>query len=332
MASLEDLARGLLALISPLFGERATGSVTLSAAAGQGSVVLDPGLYLVPLVGGELQTNFPIKLARAPVSQANKKGQWTVEEGGTAVELVANLGGQRGNLPAGTRLVWDPRPPEGLAGTEVVLAQAMTGGADRAGDRLLDAAIYESLGDPLANLEMFSAAIVGSPAVLVVWGGSVSSEGSSVPAQSRGASRLGPGSQAFKEDFELFFVSTNSTSDPWRRGELLRLMDEATQMMFDRGYVDGVPLSTPDGVQIRSRGRVTARGERYSGWYIYRVGVSATRVYSKRDARTYNPWLRTTVEAVKPDAAGDQVMADVEFDNPHGEFSDAYGDEFTREP
>jgi hypothetical protein len=233
-------------------------------------------------------------------------GDWTVVSGGTQVDVVSVLGGKRHSaIKKNTKLVLDEPRVEGIEDRAVVDAD-FTGAADPtefASARSV--VLYEDMGTPQVDLKLFSTVVKAFPAVVFVWTGSEPADGVTVSALNRGATRVGANRQLFKEQFDVMVVASRSDSDHHRRNEGLRLLDKVSEYLTDRMAVEGICISSPSGIQIRDRFRITGRSPAYQQLYIYAMRVAVTRVYRRTDNRTFNDWLLARIDATTQHEAGE---------------------------
>lgn len=116
--------RAILAALGPLAGDCATGNVIATATGAD--VVLPPFTYGVPLIGGKFFYDRMLRVeSTAPINVAAVGP--TVTSAGTSVLVRAVCGGSGGNLPEGTRVLWQPTPT-GIAPRGTVAASGLTGG------------------------------------------------------------------------------------------------------------------------------------------------------------------------------------------------------------
>ena len=299
---IEALARAILGQLSPLTGERATGSVTVANPSGS-PVQLEPNSYLLPVVNGELADDLVFKVAHNPATLEphNRGGAWTIPASGSlSVAIKSNLGGSRHNLPstvvAGTVLRFDP-VLEPLDET-VTLDASMTDGADVPEGELAvrRAVYYEDMDAAAIERDIASGRLAQLPGIMIVWTGSNPAEGRTA-GTNQGSTRLDAGRRLFTENYRLFVISASVASSGKRRGHGLRLMQAATRLLTDQQVTnDGELLTATGSLEILNRARFV-RNERH---YVYAMTLRCNRVISITDTRTFVPWLRTRLRQALP--------------------------------
>lgn len=294
-------ARALMALLAPLTGERAAGTLVVSAAPGPGAV-LPPSSFAIPILGGAARYDLLLKTAVNPASDEG----WPVFAG-TAVPVVANVGGLSGNLPIGTSVRWFPSiagvEPVSVVGPGVVGDPGIAGGTAPEGlTAVRQVAFFEELG-AATGAEMLSRALVARfPAIVLAW-------------ESTGESTfVGRGQQTQKQTWSLYVVTSRQDADPARRLEGMAILDAATAAVIGRTGVDGFTFSAPAGVDIVGRQLVTIS----DAFYVYRIRLSTQTAMNYRELRAFNPWLTTRLDAAvpAPAPAGLPVVIDHEIEMP----------------
>lgn len=293
---IEALARAILGQLAPLTGDRGTGTVTVTNPSGA-PVELDPNMFLLPVVHGELADDLVFKVDRNPATTLphGTGGAWTIPPGGSApVAIKSNLGGARHNLPAGTVFRFDPLL-EGLDET-ATLVGAITDAADRAGLCLRRAVYYEELDAAAIERDIAGGRLAQLPGVMLVWQQSLPAEGRTA-GTNQGSTRLADGIRVFTENYRLFVVSASLASDSRRRGEGLRILQATTRLLTDQQVTtDGEQLTSMGSLEILNRSRFV-RGEKH---YVYAMTLRCNRVVSRTDTRSFVPWLRTSLEQALP--------------------------------
>jgi hypothetical protein len=272
-------ARALLALLQPLTGARASGTATVKASPGP-TAVLPPNTYAVPIVGGAMRFDLLLKTAQNAAAPAG----WTVTTAGDPVTMISVVGGNEHNLPDATELRWWP----GAAGIEAksVLAGALTGGIDASGlTALRQVRFFEQLRADLSGTpaDLFKSMVSQFPSAVLVWE-------RSRPAPN--GAKLGRGVNVYEQEWHLFLITSRADGDNQRREEGLALVDAVTEEMVDRSTVDGMMFSAASGLSIEERRR------HFTGnaFYVYRIVFTTTTSVSKKDSRTFNPWLFTRLD------------------------------------
>jgi hypothetical protein len=275
-------ARALMALLQPLMGERSTGHAVVDAAPGP-TATLPGGSYAVPVMGGSARWDQVVKTAENPASTDG----WPVASA-TSVPVFANLGGQVLNLAAGTVLRWFPQI-DGIAPTCVVGPGGLTGGTELTGLTALKQVLwFEELG-VASGAEMLAKAMgTRYPAAVLAWE-------SSGPREYVGRDRY-----LENQNWSVYIVTSRQTADPPRRIEGLMLVDLVRAYIEGRQQVDGFTFSN-NGINVTGCSVVAVS----EPWYIYRIRFQTQSSTSRRESRTFNPWIRTRLDILTPAAAPD---------------------------
>jgi len=298
------LARALFALLTPITGERATGSVTVSAPGmGPGLAALPVNSYLRPVVNGKLREDLLFK-----TTEPWELALGTTESG---VPITSNVGGARHNLPANTVLRFDPVPP-GYA-RDVMLDAPMTDGSDD-GARLKSLAFFEDVDSSNPEADVFKAQL-SVPALMLTWVRTDPADGLNA-GLSRGASRRGRNVVTVKEAFVAYIITGRLTSDPGRRSEGLQIAEAVSGLLTDRMQNDdGEQLSTVgSGIEFTGRSRYRRDEKTYIYTVTFRVNQTLEGTGSlSLDVR---PWDRSRVRGavpggVDPEPTDDLVTVDV---------------------
>lgn len=294
MSTVIDLGRSIQAVCAPVTGERASGYVTLKASSAEG-VKVTANEYLFPIVNGQVRYDMNFKTVKNPLSE---DGEWTVPGGGTlALPVISNIGGKRHNLKPGTKFVLDDLWLGALE-RQAVTKTGFSGGADPTGYvSLYNFVIFENFGAK-PSVELFKSAIGGRfPAAVMHWMASEPADGMSTSATNRPTHR-GQGRITFTELFKILVVSTREDSEHNRRAQPLRVVQELSELLFDRQSVDDHAFSSPGGVHIRGRGR---EGSGEDGFYrtfqVYSLTISAQATITQKDSRVYHELKRFRIDA-----------------------------------
>jgi hypothetical protein len=284
LSNIVETARGILAILGPMTGTRSAGVGLVRAPLG---AVVQKSSYLIATIDGGQRSESVFKVAENPDTA---DGSWVADADGTAVPIVSNVGGRRHNLKAGSVLRFDP-PLPGVTDL-VTLVGPFTGGTDPAAGGLLSAVIREEAG-PITDQAMFRTRMGGFPGVMLSWDASQPSDGVTVP-RTRRATQAGAATQLWKELFTLLLFVSKDQGAGARSMQGFVLLDEIARRLTDRRMVDGVCVSSPDGVQVRERFRDAGRGSIYSNFYVYGLRLTATHSITMTDEREFFPWLTTT--------------------------------------
>lgn len=294
---IESLARALLGHLAPLTGTRATGTVSVTAPSGGGDIEIARNTYALPVVDGQQRETRLYKVAANPATTApnGTGGAWPIADGATEdVGLVANLGGARFNLEAGTAFRFDPQLAS-VSGT--FPGSAFVGGADLGGAfTLKDAVWFEDLSSAAAD-DIFKAKVANVPGVVLAWVSSAPTEGRTTGMR-QGSTRGGRRVRFMRETFALYVVTARLGSDTSRRQEGTTLLEAITRLLSDRQQNDdGEQLSSVGaGVEITDRTRFL----RSESSYIYAMRLRCNRVLIPIDSRTYSPWELTRIQGALP--------------------------------
>jgi len=333
-ASVIEVGRDIMAACAPTTGTRATGVVLIRTRGTSGPVYLPRNWALIPVVNRSLREDLLFKVGEGPESAEYPNGKrvkasedepdagswWVIQPAGTLVTIHSLLGGKRHNLPKGTKFILDPE--NSSLEVECELQAAITDGADPTHfGGCMGIMQFEQLQGPTATLDAFRSELGALPGIVVVWSGSQPADGTTQSTLDRGASRAGVRMQLFKEMFDLYVISKRLDSGPMRRAEGLKLLDDVTKWLTDVQSVDGQIFSTPNGVQIRGRGRVATNNPEFQSLYIYLLQLSVTCLFTPYDVRTYSPWLRTHNEfqTVEVDGSGNRLVVvdqDIDMSSP----------------
>jgi hypothetical protein len=295
--SIKRLQRAIFAQLSPLSGSRASGPARVVALAG-GDVVLRANTYLIPVISGEALDSRIYKVAPNPdtltagslASGQWSGGAWTIPDGDELqVTVQSNVGGADQNLPANTRLRFDP-PVVGLE-PEALVQTAITNGTN-ANSLVGEAAIkrmvfWQTMKTASAAKEFFQASSGEFPAMLMIWLRSQTLQGRT-SGGTQGNTRVGRGERAMREGFQCFFGSGSHGSADERRDTGFRAIELATALLSDQqNNIDQEPLSSMGaGIEITERTLAVAGKEHF----IYTLDFEVNQVFSKLEQRTFGPW------------------------------------------
>lgn len=291
------LERALASCLQPLTGPRATGSAL--AVATTDGVTLKANTYGVPVVlspgGGVAGIDYG-RLLKVTADTA------LVKDTPTAVPVQSMTGGKRMNLPAGTRIIWDP-PVEGLEAMAEVAAD-MTGGDDATGYGCVRRVVMlEELG-PQETAKAFWAGAVGAyPAIVIAWE-------SQEPWQ-----RLGKGTETSDYRFRLFVVVSTQAGYSQRANEGKAILGYLEEFLVDRCSVDGEVFTSPPCV-IEQGGRLGIAASSF----VYFLQVKLRFTTRLRETRTFAPWLTSREVLPTPPTAAypSPEQAVVVVDQTHG--------------
>jgi hypothetical protein len=321
-ASVIDIARDIMSVLAPTTGTRGTGKV-LVKTRGTSPVQLPRNWHLIPIVNGAAREDLLFKVGQGPSRAKYPNGKrkkddpnepdteswWTIQPGGTIVNIHSLVGGVRHNLPKGMKFAFDPCHPN--LEVEAILQRDITDGADPnhfGGCRSI--VQFEQLNAVDASLDTFRASVGKFPAVVVVWDSSSPADGTTQSSIDRGRTRVGSVAQLFKEQFNLFVIVERMDSGPVRSAEGLKLLDDITYWLTDQQSVDGQIFSSPSGIQIRGRTRVAGNNTNFQHVYVYLLQISVTTTLVPYDSRTFSPWLlaHNEISTFEKDGAGERKV------------------------
>jgi hypothetical protein len=313
MPTTVDQARGLIGFLSPLCGSRATGKVVVvPPTAATGNTLLGPNWWLYPVVGGALRVDRAYRVLPNYSAGADAGYVWTIPPGpgGLAVDVEAHVGGSRFNLPAGTTMAWADDVPSAFVGAGASLAveaAGITGGDDipqTGSDRLYGVAVYENLGAAYVALDLFRSSIGGKmPGAMICWDSGATD-----------ATFVGRGRQGYRERFNVLLVCDRADSDSRRRGEGMRLLDKAVDLiLWKQIYGDelqkggGIIVSAIHHANVIGRFRLAPPDKSWSQSYIYGLRIEATRIATD------------TYSATMADLEKARIKANIPVANPPGD-------------
>lgn len=332
-ASVIEIARDLMAAISPVTGTRGSGQI-LVRTKGTSQVFLPRNWHLFPIVNGAAREDLLFKVDQGPnraiypngvrkkanATEPDAESWWTVQPSGTLVNVTSVVGGKRFNLPKNTKFIFDPNHND--LEVEAVLQATITDGSDPTHFGGCKSVVqFEQLNASSVSLDVFRSSVGKFPAVIIVWDGSEPADGTTQSSIDRGRTRVGSVSQLFKERFNLFVLTERLDSGAIRSAEGLKLLDDITYWLTDMQSVDGEIFSSPTGIQIRGRARIAVDASAYQSLYIYLLQISITTCVKPYDSRTFQPWLRTHNEILtfaKDEAGNRKVVVSQDIDMTAG--------------
>lgn len=318
---IEQVARAVLGQISPITGTRGTGAVLVENDTAD-PIVVPKNMYLLPRRGvtDELNDDLVFKTAPNPdtLGEHGVGGDWTIPPGDSlAIGIRSNLGGARHNLPEGTVFLWDP--PLSEIGPECTLVAAITDAAEKETEPVVRRAVYyEDLAANRIQADLHKGRLAQLPAVMITWEQSVPLEGRASGAN-QGSTRVQDTVRIFAENYRLFVVVAEYSSDKRRRNSGLRVVQALTRLLTDQVTSrDFERLTVLGSLEILSRSRFT-RDERN---YVYTIPFRVNRSLQRLEERTFVPWLTTRVRTALPGRAapeptGALEVVDVTVDMPH---------------
>lgn len=290
--------RAILSALGPMAGTRATGTVTATASGDP--VVLPPFTYGVPIIDGKAVYARMLKTLPSTPLDEEPEGT-TVTSAGTAISVRAVCGGVAGNLPAGTKILWQPLP-SGILARGTVTAGGITGGIAASGPgRCARVVALDMLGREEATRTVWQAQGEGFPALIVSRVGSTVRQLRSVASAQRA------------HTFRVFVVSTNYESADERQGEAEILLDQIEDILQGLADVEGEVFSGPP-CEV---GQEVAMAFAPSS-HVFAIDVTAS--YSKRrtdvrltDGVSWQPWETSQLQVAEPatDTQDGRAVVDV---------------------
>lgn len=325
-----QLSNDLLAVIHPMTGTRALGTLRVrrSSPAVAGASV-PSWRTLHPIVNGQIRYDMPFRISPtgglpsipgefiaapsdAPAAPLTPPFSERVFPSANAPRIVSDahalsdghdfidlqvyslVGGERHNLPLGTKFRFETQPLGVSAEAELVAPAVGASSPDWFGG-VMSAVHYEQMTSGTKMLDAFRSVAQRTPSVVLAWDNSTPADGSTLTSTSRGSTRVGRATQLFMEAFTMFVLVQRADADSARRGEGFQVLDDLTWWLSDRQSVDGRPFSSPTGIQITSRGRLPSVPAEYQQLYVYVLRFTATHTLCPRpspDLVVY-PWLRS---------------------------------------
>lgn len=275
-------ARGIMCALSVLQGQTATGSLLVHSTAATGSVPAHS--YGVPIVDGALAEDALIRVDKNP-SQSD--GAWPVTDAGVEVTVSAAQGGTRGNLSAGTEILWDP-PLEGIE-LKSATTLGLSGGSwlDTFG-ALRQSKEYRQLDRDTAQ-SLFRAQAVDTPAAVLAWVAATPVSGSVSASYGRTQDRAGRDVRLFKNEWALFLVTTRMADMAIRLREGATLRDDVLEVLTETEGVRGQVISSPQGIEVLEAREFATTPTSFVDLVRFTTGYGLVR----RDSRTFNDWLTT---------------------------------------
>lgn len=263
MSGILRTARAVFSLLSPMTGIQSTGTIPVTADSAD--VIIPRNTYLIPVN--------PAKSSHVLIKTTEVA---TATTAGVSIQIKTAFGGGAVNLPIGEILQWSPEI-EGIPAT-VELTAAMAGGSASTGfGAVMSLVQYEQVGAGTAPQDIFKSKTNNTPALILCWD---SSDGN---AKASGDKRH------MDENWVLFVVTSRLDRGAFRGHEGLHIMEEARELLTDRGAVDGERFSSPATILIKRCRRIATTNESY----IYAIEFQSTRTLSKREAREFIPWTQT---------------------------------------
>lgn len=301
-------SRALLALLQPLTGDRANGSVLVQSTDATG--IIPANSHACPIIAGQMRSDLLFKTA---VNPATNNGSWPVVQGGTPVPILSVLGGAQHNIVGSTVLRWFPSI-DGIAPTAAVSATGLSDGAPNTSlVGVADAKLFEQLvASPGAGVDMFKSGLSAFPGLILVWQGSEPDDGMREQPLGPRVSRLGRGATLQRSTWDLFIVASRLDSDPARREQGMVILDEIREIITDRQTVDGMVFSCIRGLSVHKCGRHVIDPK----FYVYLITFSTCNVLQQREYRDYSDWAKTRLDVTTTDSSPFVLVRDNESTMP----------------
>jgi hypothetical protein len=280
--------RALQAILQDFQGAFGVGPATVRASASGAPVTLEHGAFAIPIVDEGAREELTVKVDPNP---ATADGSWSVTRAGASVTFSTLQGGQRCNLPAGTRLKFDP-PVTGLESMAVVGTGGIVGGAPATTNpSLLQVRCYKDLGARTTAADFFRAQLGEYPAVAICWASTDPGDGTSTASLGVSTARAGNGRRLFVHEFSLYLVGTRLDGSNERRRELDYLRDCLLELLTDRVSWRDLVLNCKV-LDARATGMTPDS-------YIDTIRVTIDYALQRSERRTFNPWRKTRLRASK---------------------------------
>lgn len=275
-------ARGIMAALSVLQGEVATGSILVHSTGATGTVPAHS--HLVPIVGDALQEDAIVRVAKNP---ATSDGAWPVTSAGVAVTVSAVQGGTRGNLAAGTELLWDP-PILGIE-TKSSTVAGLTGGSWLSTfGALKDVRQFRGLSRDVAS-DLLRAQAGEMPAAVLAWASCSPVSGAVSANYGPTQDRAGRDRRLWKNQWALFLVTSRQSDLAIRLREGDQLRDDVLEILTDKVAVRGQVLSSPQGIEILDAREYSTTPTSF----VDVVQFATSYTLQRRDAQTFSDWVTT---------------------------------------
>lgn len=298
------ILRRLMAVLAPLTGSRAEGTVLVRSTTG-GSVTLDAGCHLVPApesAAGNRQLDRSRPFFVLPNGSSE---QWTVTPGGTSVSVRSVLGGARMNIAAETRFRWDPS----LTGLELFAESEldMTGGVDSTGEAAVRRIVgFEQLDSAQKALNLFQARSRGEvPAVILTW----TASGPAVRRPLDGRALLRD------ELWKAYVVVSRMDDSQGRDSDGLDVLDLVESYLLGRTAVDGQYFSDQPLSILGARRHSVSPSS-----YTYEIDFSTRNTLEAIDPRitdgTFADWETTKYDFTTADTPTLPTIEDARYPQP----------------
>jgi hypothetical protein len=274
--STAERAVGILGALSSLTGDRASGSILVTADSG--TVTIPKNATLFPIIpgapGGAAQVDF--------TSPFRVQAQTVVTTTPTSVPLTSWIGGGRFNVEAGTRFVWWPSVA-GVTETPEAVSNFSGGAQPTSECGLKSLTWWEEPSDPNGLSDDFlRAALRMSPGAVLGWSGSPTYKAKG----NMSADRI--------DRWQLVIAVTDQRAHAYRSLVGLTILDLAEGLLLDRSSVDGSILSAPN-IKILNRSRLrTATGGVYAYGLQFETTIGVVGLVQRDADHIGADWLRTS--------------------------------------
>lgn len=269
--TIAQTARHLMAVLSPLTGERSEGSVTIRTRADVAELEIPLNFHLLPVLRSDagspaIAPQFPFRVAEAGVATP----------AGVTLPVTSLLGGEVHNLPDETEF---RAALEDNRIASIVASGALSQGSNYTGTGAVKQILmYESIGGSAAQRELFLAKLQGRvPAIVIVW------ESSAAPEY------IGSDKTKLVDRWAIHVVVSRFDAGELRTLEGLDILDLVGELLGMRTGVDGVTF-TNGAVKITDRARTATTDSAY----VYTLRIATGTTITKRDDRAFAEWLTTS--------------------------------------
>lgn len=296
---LVNTARGLMNLVHPMTGSTRSIRTLAVTAVANVQFYLKKGTWVFPVLGAPLKQR-PDLIFKVRANPAREDGHWLITDAGTAVDVIANSGGARFNVPVDTQFACD-FPIDSLM-SMAVSAVVQDGTAPSAYCGLKDIVLYDQAqGDFFTDLRR--SATKDFPCAVVAFESIGPADGTQVDTLNR---RSGAGRRValYKATYQINIFSSRVEHESIRRTEGLSILDQMMRYMSERNMSDdGDPVSHPGGVQILGGLQNAQAQEVFQKFDIYTLAVVSTIALNTIPSPIVpNQWLRACINVDKATA------------------------------
>lgn len=262
--------RQCAAVLQPLTGERATGTVRLVSTPA--TLAVPAGTYMFPVHVSDAGSDM---LRPALVFQT--AADVVATPAGVDVAVFSVVGGIAHHAPAGT--VFRLAEPMSADIASAVATTAIAGATSPAGPLAVkEIHVFEQLTAGSQAAQLFYSKLRAFPAIVLVW-------------EATGAAQdIGPNVRLRPDRWTAHIVVSRLDVGELRAEQGLNIMDAVEVLLGRRRIVDGQPFTSAD-VEIVGRARLAIADTTY----IYSVSFQTWSGVPRRDDREFKAWLKTSI-------------------------------------